>query len=379
VVRLPAKPAKPRIQGKQIVFPVLGRTQLTISFGDPRGQGVHEGEDIMAPRKAPAIAAEAGRVRFHAGSARAGCMLYLDGDSGTKYLYVHLNNDLTMTNDNRGTCVQGVAFARGLKDGQRVLAGQPVGFVGESATPTMVTAGIDTMTSGGVLMGLAVSAGTKKPSFSLGGSYTQDEFAVSAYTAASLGPIWFNMIGSFGALHYDVNRVVPLGITLQQNKATTNGTNASLAGRFGHNTVTGPITHGPVVGFTLQSVQVDGFTETGGGVTSLAFADQARHSAVGVLGYQATLDAGMFRPFARVLWNHEFASNNRQVTASLTSTVAPSYSLPAVELGKDWASASAGVAVTLGTGVTGLVSFTGQLGQDKVTTYGGQVGLNVAF
>jgi hypothetical protein len=132
VVRLPSKPAKPRIQGKQIVFPVLGRTQLTNSFGDPRGQGAHEGEDIMAPRKAPAIAAEAGRVKFHTGSGRAGCMLYLYGDSGTKYMYIHLNNDLTMSNDNRGGCVQGVAFPRGLKDGQRVLAGQPVGFVGDS-------------------------------------------------------------------------------------------------------------------------------------------------------------------------------------------------------------------------------------------------------
>jgi len=120
------------IQGKQIVFPVLGRTVLTNSFGDPRGQGAHEGEDMMAARKAPAIAAEAGRVKFHTGSGRAGCMLYLYGDSGTKYMYIHLNNDLTMSNDNRGACVQGVAFAKGLKDGQRVLAGQPVGFVGDS-------------------------------------------------------------------------------------------------------------------------------------------------------------------------------------------------------------------------------------------------------
>jgi outer membrane lipase/esterase len=264
-------------------------------------------------------------------------------------------------------------------DVSRLKIDQPVGFVGESATPTMVTAGIDTVTSGGILMGLAVSASTKKPSFSLGGSYRQDEFAVSGYTAATLGPLWLNMIGTFGALHYDVNRVVPLGITLQQNNATTNGTNASLAVRFGHNTVTGLLTHGPVIGLTLQSVRVDGFTETGGGVTSLAFADQTRHSAVGVLGYQASFDAGMFRPFARVLWNHEFASSNRLVTATLTSTVAPSYSLPAVDLGKDWASASAGVAVTLGKGVTGIASFTGQLGQDKVTTYGGQLGLNVAF
>jgi outer membrane lipase/esterase len=264
-------------------------------------------------------------------------------------------------------------------DVSRLKIDQPVGFAGESATPTMVTAGIDTVTSGGILMRLAVSASTKKPSFSLGGGYRQDEFAVSGYTAATLGPLWLNMIGTFGALHYDVNRVVPLGITLRQNNATTNGTNASLAVRFGHNTVTGPLTHGPVIGLTLQSVRVDGFTETGGGVTSLAFADQACHSAVGVLGYQASLDAGMFRPFARVLWNHEFASSNRLVTASLTSTVAPSYSLPAVDLGKDWASATAGVAVALGKGVTGLASFTGQLGQDKVTTYGGQLGINVAF
>ena len=265
-------------------------------------------------------------------------------------------------------------------DVSRLKIDQPaVGFASESATPANVTAGIDTMTSGGILMGLAVSASTKKPSFSLGGSYRQDEFAVSGYTAATLGPLWLNMIGTFGALHYDVNRVVPLGITLQQNNATTNGTNASLDVRFGHNTVTGPLTHGPVIGLTLQSVRVDGFTETGGGVTSLAFADQTRHSAVGLLGYQASLDAGMFRPFARVLWNHEFASSNRVVTASLTSTVAPSYSLPAVDLGKDWASATAGVGVTLGKGVTGLVSFTSQIGQDKVTTYGGQLGLNVAF
>ena len=34
-------------------------------------------------------------------------MLYLYGDSGTTYLYIHLNNDLTMKNDNRGSCVAG--------------------------------------------------------------------------------------------------------------------------------------------------------------------------------------------------------------------------------------------------------------------------------
>jgi hypothetical protein len=59
-------------------------------------------------------------------------MLYLYGDSGTTYLYIHLNNDLTMKNDNRGKCVPGVAYARGLKNGARVQAGQMVGYVGDS-------------------------------------------------------------------------------------------------------------------------------------------------------------------------------------------------------------------------------------------------------
>jgi hypothetical protein len=126
------KPPPPTVNGKQIVFPVLGRSQLTLSFGDPRAQGAHQGEDIMADRWTPALAAEAGRVRFHTTSGRAGCMLYLYGRSGTKYLYVHLNNDLTQRNDNRGNCVPGTAYWKGLRDGMQVEAGQPIGFVGDS-------------------------------------------------------------------------------------------------------------------------------------------------------------------------------------------------------------------------------------------------------
>jgi murein DD-endopeptidase MepM/ murein hydrolase activator NlpD len=118
--------------GKRIIFPVLGKFRYSNDFGAPRGQGRHEGIDIVAPRKALAVAAEAGQVKYHVGSQRAGCMLYLHGDSGTTYLYVHLNNDVGMTNDNRGRCAPGTAFAPGLKSGARVAAGEPIGFVGDS-------------------------------------------------------------------------------------------------------------------------------------------------------------------------------------------------------------------------------------------------------
>jgi hypothetical protein len=115
-----------------LIFPVVGTVHYIDDFGAPRPGGPHQGNDLMAAKKSPAVAAEAGKVKFWTSSARAGCMLYLYGDSGTTYLYIHLNNDLTMKNDNQGKCVAGGSYAPGLKDGARVAAGQLVGYVGDS-------------------------------------------------------------------------------------------------------------------------------------------------------------------------------------------------------------------------------------------------------
>ena len=115
-----------------LIFPIVGKVSYSDDFGDPRGQGVHEGNDILADRKAPVVAVEAGKVVFWTKSANAGCMLYLYGKSGTVYLYIHLNNDVTMRNDNRGSCVAGMSYAPGLTDGQEVKAGELIGYVGDS-------------------------------------------------------------------------------------------------------------------------------------------------------------------------------------------------------------------------------------------------------
>jgi peptidase M23-like protein len=104
--------------------------KYTNDFGAPRGQGAHQGNDLMAAKKSPAVAAEAGKVKYWTTSGAAGCMLYLYGESGTTYYYIHLNNDLTMGNDNRGKCVNGIAYS--VKNGAKVAAGQQIAYVGDS-------------------------------------------------------------------------------------------------------------------------------------------------------------------------------------------------------------------------------------------------------
>jgi hypothetical protein len=121
--------AAPKVP-EHIVFPVVGQVNYIDDFGAPRPGGRHQGNDLVAAKKSPAVAAEAGTVKYWTTSRAAGCMLYLYGESGTIYYYIHLNNDLTARNDNRGKCVRGVAYA--VTNGARVQPGQQVAYVGDS-------------------------------------------------------------------------------------------------------------------------------------------------------------------------------------------------------------------------------------------------------
>jgi hypothetical protein len=102
-----------------------------MNFGDPRWQGAHEGIDIEhVPWRTPVVAAEPGTIKWWTTSAPAGCMLYLYGKSGTTYLYIHLNNDLTEASEDRGGCKAGVSYA--VPNGAKVAAGQQIAWSGDS-------------------------------------------------------------------------------------------------------------------------------------------------------------------------------------------------------------------------------------------------------
>jgi len=258
------------------------------------------------------------------------------------------------------------------------------GAPGDPGTPLGATVGVDYAFAPGWLAGGAVSVGNTTQTFSLGGDFVQNEFAVSAYAAYLGQPIWADIIGSAGFINDQVNRIVPIGIAQLSNTGSANGSNLSLAAEGGYNFRSGPVTHGPLAGMLLQRVYIDGYTETDpfaavGGFTALSYANQIRNSAVSELGYQASVQIGNWAPFAKLTWDHEFAGAGRTVTASLTTIAAPSYYMPAVVFGTDWMTLSAGTSFRLERGITGYATFTSGLAQNNVTSYGAQVGVNVAL
>jgi murein DD-endopeptidase MepM/ murein hydrolase activator NlpD len=116
-----------------IVFPLAADSvRFTSGFGNARSGGrSHRGQDLFCPRWTPILAVVDGTVDWIA-TARPkpgkSYSLLLRGDDGNLYFYEHLNNDDPGSHDNLGA--PRYAYARGLKNGDRVVAGDIVGYVG---------------------------------------------------------------------------------------------------------------------------------------------------------------------------------------------------------------------------------------------------------
>ncbi|HTI80207.1 MAG TPA: autotransporter domain-containing protein [Acetobacteraceae bacterium] len=249
-----------------------------------------------------------------------------------------------------------------------------------SGTPFGGSMGVDYLTSGGVIVGLAVTGGSQALGFSTGGQFTQTGETLSLYAAYSMGPMWGNAIASYGLLQNRVARQVTLGVFTDQNNGNADGHALGLALRGGYDFHVGPVTIGPVLGAVLQQVRIGGFTETGtSGFTALAFGAQTQGSVVSQLGWRGSLDLGNWHPFAEMEWDHEWVNTNRSITAALTSIAAPSWSTAAAPIASNWATASVGVAYRVTPQVTVGVAGSAVFINPQASSYGGELGLNVAF
>jgi outer membrane lipase/esterase len=263
------------------------------------------------------------------------------------------------------------------------------GFPDVAGTPFTGSAGVDCQMPFGLIVGAAFTAGTMTQHFSIGGGhFDQNDQAISLYSGYQAGPVWGNVVASYGWHQDKIVRDVALGLFTDSNSADTTGRSLALALRAGGDLHLGPVTTGPVAGLVLQQVRIKGFAETGAsgaqtgsnGVTALSFGEQIRDSAISQLGWRASIDVGDWRPFVEAKWNHELVDqSDRKVKAALTSTTASPYSMAAAPVQSDWATASAGTSYKISERVMVRGSASATAFDSQTVSYGGDVGVNVSF
>lgn len=125
---------------RPITFPVDGASNFTDDFGDPRSGGrVHEGIDMHAAKMTPILSAADGYISsLPQEEPSYGYAIFIRGDDGYRYRYIHVNNDTPGTDDGKGGPLY--AYAPGITRNARVVAGQHIGWVGDSGNAENVGA-----------------------------------------------------------------------------------------------------------------------------------------------------------------------------------------------------------------------------------------------
>lgn len=101
------------------------------TWGAPRSGGRgHRGTDIMSPKGTEVRAVADGVVETLGNGPRSGYYVRLTHEGDWESWYMHLANDTPGTDDGRGGAE--TAYADGLDEGDRVRAGQVIGYVGDS-------------------------------------------------------------------------------------------------------------------------------------------------------------------------------------------------------------------------------------------------------
>jgi outer membrane lipase/esterase len=214
------------------------------------------------------------------------------------------------------------------------------------------TIGITTNISEAATIGIAVGQSKSRNQFASNlGNFNTNDKVLSLFGSLRMGGFWGTAVGSISELTYgEIRRNVTLGPATRTTSATTDGSNVSGQVFAGYDFGWRGFTIGPVVGVTVQNVEINGFDETEIGATGttsimLRMAGQTRKSEVWSLGGRASLDiGGGWTPWLSATYDKERRDDVRVVTATpMTLATGNSFDVPAYMPDTSYTTLSVGI------------------------------------
>ncbi len=183
-----------------------------------------------------------------------------------------------------------------------------------------------------------------------------------------------------GSTSIDIERAIVMGPTVRHEFGSTNASQTYAELGFGWLFGSaGGFQHGPFVGGTWVSQDVDGYAEESGDSTSMNFAGFDRDSMVTRLGYQLMGgSADSFRPYLRVAHNEESEDGAIAVNAG-SNSMNGRFTMEGYSPAQDWISADLGLNWSLGESTTAFAAYSGRFGDNNEDSNSFSLGLRMTF
>ena len=264
-----------------------------------------------------------------------------------------LLNTTAVTGRARADIVSGETLARGYddEDGTHWWANARGDFqrygkgeLYDGVAPSL-TVGVDQKSGNFVYGGFA---GFGRSSFDWGqrmGEFDQSEASIGGYVGWRAGAGWVNAQLGYTQTKYDLDRRVELGQATRIHHGEADGSVVTAGVEGGWDFGSGGFRHGPVLGLLAQRIDIDGFAEDQGTLsTALAYPDQSFDSLIGKIGWQARFEGETTTPYARLTYDRELEDRPEEAFArSQTLSTTGEYAVPGVGFDDSYATLQFGV------------------------------------
>jgi outer membrane lipase/esterase len=197
-----------------------------------------------------------------------------------------------------------------------------------------VTGGVD-WTRGNMVYGVFGGVGRNEYSFGgRGGEFDQTDATLGGFIGWYGDAAWVNAQLSYSQVRYDVDRTVYLGSVKRTHSGSPDGSNLTFGVSAGYDFEGERLSHGPVLSVFAQQIDVDGYAESNGTLsTALAYPDQEFDSMIVSAGWQASYKVSdHLAPYARITYDTETEEEGGQAFARVQSIPGSlPYAVPGVE------------------------------------------------